>query len=628
MTEQVRHSPIAAPASPAAGRRLVRLLALVAALVLALGAGGIPVAHAATGDRIDSFTAEYVVDPSGIVHVTETIVFRFGSDSGRHGIDRQYVIREPWGDTDQDAVYTYSNIRVTSPSGAPASFERTQSSGGRNETMRLRIGDANRTVTSPTATYQISYDLAGALRTADSVEQLYWDVTGNFSTTPATDQVRVTVRVPQAVAGGVACFVGDVGAKDTCARADLSGNTATFEADDLSSGEGLTIAVKVAPGSVANPQPTLVERGDAMTPVQQAGMAGVGVLTLASLVLSPILGRRWWQRNGRDLRFTGMPPGTIPPPGTDAPVGPSDPDLEIPVAFSPPDIPVAEAGMLVDGQIDTRETTATIVSLATRGVLRIEAPSEDEMRATLVDPSRTETRYEVQLLQDLFRGAPPGAVAELTGRGELATAHQNLATALRQAVAERGWFVKTAVSKRAWGGGTGAFLVLGAIGLFNLGPLALALALPLAPILITVAVVKSKAKRGQRTPLGRALTDQVEGFRTYLATAEADQLRFEEGEDIFSRYLPWAIQFNLADRWARICQQLVAEGRLPDTNPAWFYGNVHWTMFNYGMMSSAISQAATPVSSETSGTGFGGGSGFGGGGFSGGGGGGGGTSSW
>ena len=41
-----------------------------------------------------------------------------------------------------------------------------------------------------------------------------------------------------------------------------------------------------------------------------------------------------------------------------------------------------------------------------------------------------------------------------------------------------------------------------------------------------------------RTADGTAVLAQSLGFRRYLATAEANQLRFEEGEDIFSRYLP------------------------------------------------------------------------------------------
>jgi uncharacterized membrane protein YgcG len=124
--------------------------------------------------------------------------------------------------------------------------------------------------------------------------------------------------------------------------------------------------------------------------------------------------------------------------------------------------------------------------------------------------------------------------------------------------------------------------------------------------------------------------DQVEGFKTYLATAEADQLKFEEGEDIFSKYLPWAIIFELADRWAKICADLVAMGRLPDVVPYWYVGNIYYlSAFNTGFLTSSLTSAASPApSSGSSGSGFGGGSSFGGGGFSGGGGGGGGGGSW
>jgi uncharacterized membrane protein len=150
------------------------------------------------------------------------------------------------------------------------------------------------------------------------------------------------------------------------------------------------------------------------------------------------------------------------------------------------------------------------------------------------------------------------------------------------------------------------------------------------PILITVAVVRRKMRRGQRTPEGRAVCDQVEGFKTYLATAEAEQLRFEEGEDIFSRYLPWAIAFDLADRWAKICGDLVKMGRLPDTTPYWYYGSYNMAAFNTGFLTSTLATAAAPPpsASGSSGSGFGGGSSFSGGGFSGGGGGGGGGGSW
>ena len=162
------------------------------------------------------------------------------------------------------------------------------------------------------------------------------------------------------------------------------------------------------------------------------------------------------------------------------------------------------------------------------------------------------------------------------------------------------------------------------------------LLLPLVPIIFTAVVVRSRMSRGQRSGVGRAYTDQVEGFRTYIETAEADQLRFEEGEDIFSKYLPWAIVFGLAERWADLCAQLVRMGRLSAEPPVWYYGPYsNWNFYVWNDALSTINHSAAPPvqqmpsSGGSSGSGWGGGSSFGGGGgFSGGGGGGGGIDSW
>ena len=53
-----------------------------------------------------------------------------------------------------------------------------------------------------------------------------------------------------------------------------------------------------------------------------------------------------------------------------------------------------------------------------------------------------------------------------------------------------------------------------------------------------------------RTADGSAVLAQSKGFEHYIATAEANQIRWEEAQDVFSRFLPYAIVFGLADRWA------------------------------------------------------------------------------
>jgi uncharacterized membrane protein YgcG len=597
------------------------VLALVGALCLA------PPASAATDDQIDSFAIAYDLQPSGVLQVEETIVWRFGSGSGRHGIQRDLVVRERYDDT-SDAVYDVTNIRISSPDPVSTQFSSrtTEGNGGRTEFLNIRIGDPDRTISRATATYVLRYQVTGAVRSFSGYDELFWDATGFGN--PAIADLRVTATVPGG-AQDVSCFVGPPQSRETCPTARSTAEGGEFSATDLAEGEGLSFGVKIAPGLVADNQPHLEPDGSKLSPGERAAAVGVGVVGVGLLVGSPLVGVLWWRRHGRDQRYEGLAPGTTPYAGQTARVVPNDPDIPIPVAFAPPHIPVAEAGLLVDGQVDARETAATIVDLAVRGALQVHSNSEDDFRVTLLDPDRATAPHEMVLLTNIFGGRPPGATADLSTRGSMLSAHRAMTTSVINQVSARGWFRKVPSATSTASGGFGFIAVL-VFAAFGLGAWVLWVVLPLLPVLVTYLVVRSKLRRGQRTADGRAVCDQVEGFRTYLATAEAEQLRFEEGEDIFSKYLPWAIIFELADRWAELCGQLVAMGRIPDTPPYWYTGHFYGGYFNTAFLTSNLTAAATPApsTSGSGGTGFGGGSSFGGGGFSGGGGGGGGSSSW
>ena len=614
-------------------RRRRLLGAVLAALVGAVAAIGFAIssplpAAAATGDQIDSYTIDYDVQPSGLVKVRETIVYRFGPNAGRHGIERTFVTREPYGSTDQDAVFKVEHITVDSPDGAPTQFSsRTDSAkGGREEQLRLRIGDPDRTISSPTATYVISYDLTGAMRTFSGYDEFFWDATG-LDWTAAIKSVKITASVPEG-AQAVSCFYG-VAQSTTPCKAEIVGGKGVFSQTDLAEGEGVSIGVKIKPGVIADNKPHLEPDGSKLSTSEKIIAGVVGAVSLAVLIGSPIVGVLWWRKNGRDKRYLGLAPGTVPLAGQQAAVVPNDPDIPIPVAFSPPRIPVAEAGLLIDGQVDPRETAGTIIDLAVRGALTVQSTGKDDFRVTLVDPNVAAAPHEMVLLTSLFHGEPPGTVADLSAPGSMANAHREVQTSVRNQVASRGWFRKVPSARAAHSFGIGIIALI-VFGAFGLSAWLLLLLVPLLPVIITIAVIRAKLKRGQRTADGRAVCDQVEGFKTYLATAEADQLKFEEGEDIFSKYLPWAIIFELAERWAKICADLVAMGRIPDVVPYWYAGNIYnLSAFNTGFLTSSLTSAASPApSAGSSGSGFGGGSSFGGGGFSGGGGGGGGGGSW
>jgi uncharacterized membrane protein YgcG len=584
----------------------------------------------AADDQIDSFAINYDMQPSGVLKVKETIVWRFGSNSGRHGIQRDLVIREPDPNSDQDFVYGISNIKVTSPDDYVAtqfSSKTTESQGGREAELNVRIGDPNRTISAPTATYVISYDVTGAMRSFSGYDEFFWDGPGFGN--PLIKDLKITTTVPGGVQDAT-CYYGPPRSTTPCETQDFTkGGKATFGQTNVAPGASVSIGVKITPGLVTDNKPHMEPNGAKLSPAERVGAFALAGVSLLSAILSPIVGMLWWRKNGRDQRYAGLPPGTVPLAGQEAEVVPNDPDIPIPVAFYPPRIPVAEAGLLIDGQVDTRETAATIIDLAVRGALTVQSYGKDDFQVTLVDPNRATAAHEMVLLTSLFDGQPPGTVKDLSVPGSMAEAHESMRDSVRNQVTSRGWFrkVPSAAATSSFGFGLIAIAIFAS---FAVGFWLLLLCIPLLPILITFAVIRTKLKRGQRTAEGRAVCDQVEGFRTYLATAEADQLKFEEGEDIFSKYLPWAIIFELADRWAKICGDLVAMGRLPNQTPYWYVGNYQMTAFNTYFLTSSLTSAATPVASSSGagGTGFGGGSAFGGGGFSGGGGGGGGSGSW
>ena len=107
-------------------------------------------------------------------------------------------------------------------------------------------------------------------------------------------------------------------------------------------------------------------------------------------------------------------------------------------------------------------------------------------------------------------------------------------------------------------------------------------------------------------------------------TAEASQIRFEEASAIFSRYLPYAIVFGVADRWAgtfqKVAEAAQAAGQ-PLLMPAWYIYNgamfPNFTGIADGAGSFASSAGGTFAATASSGSS--GGSGFSGGGFCGGG---------
>ncbi|MDM7856649.1 DUF2207 domain-containing protein [Cellulomonas alba] len=629
------------------------LLAAAAAAVVALGtlalagpaAAAPPVAGRASvvagpqtsGREITRYDATATLDADGKAHVVIDFDFDFGDNPG-HGPFLTLVTRQGYDDQ-HDRAFRYSDITSSSSTGAPAKLNREDT----DNAIILRIGDPDRGDISGTQTYRVSYTVDGLVNPANpdhSGDELYWNVIGSGWEVPL-DAISVKVTGPADVEGA-ACFAGPSGSTDSCTSAQHSGPTSTFTQDALAVGDQLSTVTGWPGGTFPGVEPIIVAKPDPAAAFRP--LTPWGAVALALLVAGVVLAVRRIRRVGRDRAYLGLTPGLRPGAGQTSGSGYRDKRAPIAVQFTPPDgVRPGQVGTLVDEKADPVDVTATLVDLAVRGYLRIEAvPRSNPEKApkdwTLVqlEPPPGELHpYEATLLNALFTGRSSVRLSDL--RTTFASSMKQVQDGLYEDVTRLGWFRSNPSSVRAgWVGGGIALLVAGGlIGFFLLAAgidwRGVAL-VPIALVVIGIVVAAMAKWAPARTEDGTAVLAQTLGFRQYIATAEANQIRFEEGQDVFSRYLPYAIIFGLTDRWARVFAELAAQGRAV-AQPSWYVGGgfypgpgLFWATGLASSMDRFSSIATSSLSAPTPGSS--GGSGFSGGGFSGGGVGGGGGGGW
>jgi uncharacterized membrane protein YgcG len=589
-----------------------------------------PFARAAGDETITSYTIDYEVRPDGTTHVREQLSYDFGT-TARHGILRTLQTREHRDDA-QDRLYDITEVDASSPTAPDDVSVETE-----GNTTVLRVGDPNATVTGA-HDYTLDYVIEGALNAFPDRGELFWDAAGPDWEVPI-DNLTVTVTAP----GGVTksrCMVGPPGSTTRCGSAPVDGGRATFTQDRLEPGEVLTIVAAFSASQTEIPPPLLeprnpVVRAFQLTPVTIG--SSLVFLALGGLPLVLALRRR------RDRRYAATVPGQMPAAGSTVAqeLVPLSGVGEIPVQFAPPrDISPGEAGVLIRCRTAVDDMTATLIDLAVRGYVHLREVGQAWTLTVRQGPGPDLRPHETALLGTLFAGEPTVTLdsnARLMAKGADA-----VGTSLRRTVVDRGWFttIRSGTSSRV-----GAGLLIGCFGLFFAIPfgggilvimaVTFRFGLPVSALVMAIGLALASLlfRAPPRTAAGHAAYIQVAGFRHYLETAEADQLRFEEGEDIFSRYLPWAIAFDLTDRWSRTCEQLAIAGRIPpsvgwyDGGNAWSYAGFSATMTSF---SQTVTASTTPVSSGFSGpsSASSGSSGFSSSSSSGGGGGGGGGGSW
>ena len=604
-------------------------------LLMALSLVGATSASAAAGERIRTFDATLAIQPDASVRVSELIEYDFGSQS-RRGIFRVIPVIDRFDET-FDREIRINDVNVSSPSGAPSQLS-IETSGGAE---RFRIGDPNRTVTG-VQTYLIQYTVVGAMNAFDEQDELFWNVTGLDWEVPI-DAATARVSAPGDIAR-VTCFAGAARSTAPCTSSRANGAEAVFAAKGLSPRAGLTIVVALPKGAVDVPARLLVERPSlarsfSLTPAT----ISVALLVLV-LSVGGVLRLAWTQ--GRDKRYVGQVPGLEPPRGASAieEIVPAFGKDAVAVDFAPPpEVRPGIIGTLIDERANVLDVTATVIDLAVRGFLRIEeVPKEgwfgkaDWRFIPLKPADNTMLAYERRLFKAITSRSDN--LLSVVAKDAAADLHK-VQTDLYNEVVARRWFRgRPDYVRTQWaflGGvlaGFGALLTWAlarwtTFGLVGIG-------IVLAGIVMLIASRRMPARTGR----GTAVLTRTLGFRTYISTAEANQIRYDEREQVFSQYLPYAMVFGEAERWTKTfaaagfgaaagaAAGAGSVGAVPWILP-WYVGANAFSMNNFGDAISAFT-VTTAGSISAAASASSGSSGFGGGGFSGGGMGGGGGGSW
>jgi hypothetical protein len=366
-------------------------------------------------------------------------------------------------------------------------------------------------------------------------------------------------------------------------------------------------------------------------------LVGAAIMTLAGLGFVAL---NWW-RNGRDRIYTSIYYLSKNPAEETRPIFYRD---AVVVEYTPPEkLAPAEMGLLLDARVDQKDVTATIIDLAVRGYLSIEEvvpPAflrEGEWTIKRKRDPKDLAPHERILFKGLLGDREEVNLADL--RSDYAGALYRAQRHLYEDSVKRGWFTANPESARAsWGWRGIGVAMVAAIATIVAGATSGATIVGLPIVGAGLLIAATASWMPKRTARGSEMLRRVLGFRLYIETAEKDRQQFNERAGIFAAYLPYAIVFGCAEKWARVFGDL-------DTTEAvstWYTGSAgygaltisHHLQGFSSCVARGITTAAINVPAGHGYSGFGGGgfsSGFGGGGFggfAGGGGGGGGGGSW
>lgn len=428
--------------------------------------------------------------------------------------------------------------------------------------------------TNETRTFEIAYTVKGVVRRYEDGDEVWW--TAIHADRPySIRNSRTTLQLPEGVTintreGGDG-FVAETDGVDADLTVGPDRRSVTVVAtESLDPDEFLAVGVKFTPGVVGGGKPAWQSDYDRKVAWDNGGRQVLnlmlGALGLLSLVVAPLTVYLAWYRRGRDP-YVGLVADYLPEPPDNSPPG--------------------VAGTLVDEKADLQDVVATLIDLARRGYLTMTEEAERGFAGLTFNRDFVFERtskdwhdlrdYEVILLRKLFGSEQSKRLSDL--KNKFYTALPEIRTGLYDAVVEQGYFkTRPDVTRRNY---TILAVVLGAV-IVTVSVLATVLLVewvdfiwcPAVGIFVgALSFVLVAQVMPVKTKKGAEASARWNAFKSYLKEIES-YTDLETATDLFERYLPYAIAFNLERRWVNKFAQIKS---MPI--PTWYFP--YW-MHGYG----------------------------------------------
>ena len=540
---------------------------------------------------IQNFDSEIIVNKDSTLDIKEKIAADCGTAIGKHGIFR--VLPEDVKIGGKSISSPVELISITDFSGNPLKY--TESRNKADKTVTWKIGDADKTVQGIN-NYIISYQVKNVIRFGNAnFDELYWNLTGNFWDLEI-DKFHAKIIFPDEVSSdksAIEYYVGSLNEK----RKDLAnfywGSPNILEFDStktLAARQGITVSMTF-PKNIFTPYaPTFQEKYSQYFSF---------LIPLAVFLICFLL----WRKYGDDPEVNKSIMSEYDAPGNLSPI---------------------ELGMLMkNGRFDNKLITAEMIYFATRGLMSIKETHEKILFFDSKDyeftknnnPEIEDKLNEAQklIMRGIFKGLEGACLSGL--KDSFYTNIKEIKKAVEKSlknkdlIAPAGLHIGNVFRVISL---IGAWLTFSAFGYSVILGSSFALA-ALCFFLFSFIMPK-------RTQKGAELNWEIKGFKMFMETVDKDRAAFYEKENIFEKFLPFAIVFGITGIWIKKMKEIYGEDYYATHAPLWYAGSLN--SFDADSFSGAMDSLSADIAANTSapsGSGGGGGAGGGGGGGGGGG---------